>query len=159
MIILFCGGPGSGKSTIARLLIRELRKKGTARRIISDRLSSPHYPKIFKFMRENLDKDDFLILDATFYKKKWRDEVYKIARGRRKVFLVYVTCSLKSAVERNKKRKDDVIPPAIHIIRNKMERPRRYDIRIDTDKLGPEEAVKKVLLKINERVPKLFGTW
>ena len=70
MIILFCGIPGVGKSTIANNLEEKLKEIGSTRLIVSDDISTNRYQKIFKRIEELKDEVDYLILDATFFKKE-----------------------------------------------------------------------------------------
>ena len=58
MIIIFCGIPGSGKTTIAKRLVEHLRKQGSVKHFISDELKPPVYKKFFQILPENLGKYD-----------------------------------------------------------------------------------------------------
>jgi len=147
MVIIFCGIPVTGKTTIAKLLVKKLEKKGKVKIFISDKISGSFYKKIPRILKENLNEVDFVILDATFYKEKWRDLVYKLAK-RQKVFLIYVHCPLAVCLKRNKKRRAGISEKAIHIISHQMEKPKRSDISINSKKIRPKEAVKKILRKV-----------
>lgn len=164
MVIIFCGVPGSGKSTVAKKLVRKLKKLGTWKLFVSDRVARSVYKKISQFLKENLGKPrsekesllrgkvDFIIIDATFYKKKWRDIVYQIAKKKKeKVFTIYLHCSLKTSLLRNKKRKPKIPEKAVHIIYHEMEEPKKPDVSIDTDKVGPEGAISKILREIRKK--------
>ncbi len=70
MVIIFCGVPGSGKSTIAKLLKEKLEKSGKTRIFVSDKVSGKVYKRIFKWLKENIGKADYILIDATFYKKE-----------------------------------------------------------------------------------------
>ncbi|MEW6327481.1 MAG: AAA family ATPase [Thermodesulfobacteriota bacterium] len=144
MVIIFCGIPGSGKSTVARRLREELEKRGRTELLVSDQIRSPVYRKIFRWLKENLDRADYIIIDATFHKTKWRDEVFMTA-GADNVLVVHLHCSLKTCLERNKKRKPALPERVIYVIDRAMERPVHPDISIDTDEIGPEEAVSMIL--------------
>lgn len=139
MVILFSGIPGCGKTTIVRLIAMRLRKLGSLRIFISDKLRSPVYQKFFKLLRVHAGRYDFLIFDATFYKKKWRDEMRRIAKKER-VFIVYLDCSLRTALERNKKRRAGIPEKAVYIVFHQFEKPKRPDIIIDTEKTGADDA-------------------
>jgi len=100
MVIIFCGVPGTGKSTIARMLAEKL---GEVKLLVSDEIRGKSYPRIYEFVKENLDRVDYLTIDATFYKKEWREKVKEIANGQN-VFTIYLHCSLKTCLERNKEK-------------------------------------------------------
>lgn len=144
MVIIFCGIPGTGKTTIAKKLLSRLKKIGRTKIFISDELTPPVYKKFFGLAEENAGKCDFLVFDATFYKSKWRQKIKSLAKGD-KVLVVYLFCSLKTAIERNKKRRAKIAEKAIHIIFNQMEKPRNPDIAIDTEKTSVKDSVKKIL--------------
>ena len=147
MIIVFCGVPGCGKSTIAELLTKELKKEGRVKVFVSDKVKSRVYEKALNFLEKNSGKTDFILLDATFYRKKWRDEVFK-KTGRKNVLLIYLRCSLKACLKRNKERKPQIPEKAVHIIFHQMEEPENPDILIDTEKINPKEAVGIILEKL-----------
>jgi len=156
MVIIFCGVPGSGKSTIARALAKKIKKLGSYKILISDKVSGRVYEKISEFLKENLGKVDYILIDATFYKKKWRDMVYKLAKaGGQKALTVYLHCSLDTCISRNKMRKPHIPEKAIYIISHQMEKPRypdqvgRWVASINTDKIKPKEAVLQILRKLS----------
>lgn len=151
MTIIFCGIPGSGKSTIVKRLVKKLKKLDSYKLFISDKVTKSVYKKISQFLKENLGKVDFIIIDATFYKKKWRDMVYKITKERKeKVLTIYLHCSLKTSLLRNKKRKPKIPEKVVHILYHQMEKPKKPDISIDTDKIKLKEAVFRILRKIEK---------
>lgn len=150
MVIIFCGIPGSGKTTIAKKLASSLRSASrrsgnhSVKLFVSDNLKPPVYKKFFRLLAENLGKYDFLIFDATFYKKAWREKMKKIAKGH-SVLTVYLKCPLPIAIQRNKKRRAGIPEKAVHIIASKFEEPKHPDIIIDTEKTPVSESVKKIL--------------
>jgi adenylylsulfate kinase-like enzyme len=146
-VIVFCGIPGSGKSTIARKLATELEKSGRVRLVISDRISDKIYERIFKLLSENLGTVDYFLVDATFYRKEWREKVKTIA-GEGNVLLCYLRCPLRTCIERNKSREPSLPERAIHIISKEMEGPENPDVLIDTGKVGSERAVAQILEKL-----------
>lgn len=146
MIILLCGPPASGKSVIARGLSKKLKD---CKLLISDEFKRKTYWHMFEEAKKYAGKVKYLILDGTFYKQKWRNEIRKIANRRgESVFLIYITCTLKTCLERNKKRKEKIEERAIHIIYNEFEKPKNYDMLINTDVLNKKEAIKKILNKL-----------
>lgn len=137
MIIVFCGVPASGKSTIARLLKNRL---NDLEMIVSDEIGSSRYDNIMRLVEEKIGKYDYILVEATFYKKKWREEIRKTVGSRDEVKLVYIHCSLETCIRRNKERDKSIPEKAIHIIWNKFKEPEAPDISIDTDEVQPEEA-------------------
>ncbi len=143
MVIIFCGIPGAGKTATAKKLSGRLKRFGRTKVFISDELKPPVYEKFFGLIKENAGKYDFLVFDATFYKSKWRQKIKSLAKGDR-FLVIYLFCSLKTAIERNKKRRTEIAEKAIHIIFNRMEKPRNPDIAINTEKTSVADSVKKI---------------
>lgn len=140
--------PASGKSTIAKILIKKIQD---VELIVSDDISSPTYSKIMNIIDEITGMFKYIIIDATFYNKKWREELREVIDERDKVYLIYVQCSLETCIKRNKEREDSIPEKAIHIIWNKFDIPENPDIIINTDIIDPEEAVEIILSEIHER--------
>lgn len=155
MIIIFSGIPGSGKTTIAKALFKKLRKLGSSKFFSSDKISGRVYEKIGKIIKEYKDKIDFLLIDATFYKKKWREMVKKLAKPQ-KVLTVYLHCSLETALKRNKKRRPSLPDRVVHIIYHQMEKPKKPEISINTDKIEPKMAIDLIFQKIKKIKRLLF---
>ncbi len=149
-VIVFCGIPGSGKSTIARKLAAELEKSGRVKLVISDHISDKIYERIFKLLREDLGTVDYFLIDATFYKKQWREKVRTIA-GEGNVLLCYLQCPLRTCIERNKSREPSLPERVIHIINKEMEIPENPDVLIDTGKVEAERAVAQILERLTQR--------
>lgn len=144
MVIIFCGIPGAGKTTIAKRLVKRLQKYGSAKLFISDRLKRPVYEKFFRLLPENLGKYDFLIFDATFFKKAWRARMKRLAKGD-KLIVVYAKCPLPIAIQRNKKRHAGIPEKAVHIISANFEEPEFPDVAVNTVKMSAAEAAEKIL--------------
>lgn len=162
MVIVFTGIPGCGKTTIATKLSKRLEKLGTVKLFISDKLKPPVYKKFFNLLVENLSRCDFLIFDGTFFKRKWREEMRRLARNsgsprkhakdiksrknakEEEIVLVYIRCSVETAIERNHARKADIPDQAVYTIANQFEEPEHPDVIIDTEKVSAEEAVEKI---------------
>lgn len=147
MIIIFCGVPGSGKSTIAKILSKKLGELGSAKLFISDKISSRVYKRIFELVKQYKNKVDYLIFDATFYQKKWREAVYQLA-AKTKTITIYTRASLETCLKRNRKRKPSLPEKVVHIIYHSFEKPRGPEISIDTEKVKPNQAVKLILKKV-----------
>jgi len=131
MIIMFCGIPGSGKTVTAKILSEILADFGRVKLIVSDEIPGKVYKRIFRLVRESLNEMDYILVDATFYKKRWRETLEAIA-GKDNPLTCYLHCPLETCLARNKERNPPLPERAIHIINREMERPAHPDISIDT---------------------------
>ena len=145
MILILCGPAGAGKSSIAQRLVEEL---DDARLISSDRFKRRAYDRIMKEVGERLGKQEYLVIDATFYKKRWRDRLIEIAGDEEKVVTVFIECSLETCLKRNRDRDTPIPEAAIHIIWKGFEKPDDPDIHINTDEVDVEQAVDKILKEL-----------
>src|SRR5438093_13430148 len=114
MSILLCGIPGSGTTTIAKIVAERLATVGQGQLLSSDKLKAPVYRKLFRALAPDEKRAEVLILDATCYKKESRRRVRALARGE-KVVTVYLDCSLEVALQRNRARQPNISERAVHI--------------------------------------------
>ena len=148
MIIIFCGIPGSGKTTIAKILSEILAKFGRVKLIVSDQILGKVYKRILIQLTESLNEMDYILVDATFYKKRWRVMAEAIA-GKDNILLCYLCCPLETCLARNKERNPSLPEKVIHIISKEMERPLEPDITIDTEKITPQTAAAEIALRVH----------
>lgn len=152
MIVIFCGVPACGKSTAAKGLVRRLEDLSLDYEFMaSDDLSRNVYERVFRFLEDNTGRTGYLVVDATFYKKKWRKEARRIAEEHDEgLITVYLHCSLETSLRRNEQRgeEDRVEEKAIHIIDEELERPEHPDLEFDTDRTDPSEVVDRVLKEL-----------
>jgi len=143
MILVFCGPPASGKSTIARRLAGRLED---LKIVSSDEFKRRTYEHMFAEAERWVGRVKYLVLNGTFYRREWRDRIKEIAdeKGER-VLVVYVTCSLQTCLKRNESRRERIEEKAVRIIYNQIEKPEAPDLLIDTDVLSVEMAVEKIL--------------
>jgi tRNA uridine 5-carbamoylmethylation protein Kti12 len=150
VIILFCGIPGSGKTTTAKILAQRLTELGRVQLVSSDELRAPVYRKLLRKLGGDRRKEDFVIVDATFYKKEWRRQV-KAQAGDEDVVTVYLDCPLEVALKRNQERQPNISARVVHIMFHKMEPPEHPSLRIDTRLTTPAAAAAKVFDLINSK--------
>ncbi|HEU4340114.1 MAG TPA: ATP-binding protein [Candidatus Binatia bacterium] len=150
MIIMFCGIPGSGKTTIAELLAARLGDLGRVQLLSSDKLKAPVYRKMLKTLGPDQKRAEFVILDATFYKKAWREQVEALAHDE-KVITVHLECALDIALERNRKRRPNISEKALHVVFHRMEPPDRPTLKIDTANLPASDAAAKIFDHVKEQ--------
>jgi adenylylsulfate kinase-like enzyme len=150
MIILFCGPPASGKSAIAKRLAEALEG---SKLVSSDEFRRKTYDHMFAETEKWAGRVNHLILDGTFYRREWREKVREISREKgENILTIYITCSLETCLERNMSRKERIEEKAIHIIHKQFERPEAPDLIIDTDALGMDEAVERILKALPKSV-------
>ena len=141
MIILLFGPPASGKTTIAKRLAEKLED---AYLLSSDQFRRSVYRQLMEDVKKRRGKQRYLIVDGTFYRKRWRDELRDAAEGE-DILEVFVNCSLETCLRRNSGRSKPIPEAVVHIIWRTFERPENPDLEIDTDSFSAEEAVQRIL--------------
>jgi tRNA uridine 5-carbamoylmethylation protein Kti12 len=144
MLLLLCGPPAVGKTTIASRLRERLAETGREVALLrSDQFNRQTYEQMYE--RVTADSETDWILDGTFYKQKWRDRF----RGIGNVTLAYITADLETCIERNRHRDDPIDEQGVHVIYHEFDEP-EADIVLDTDVLAPDEAVEQLRDEIEE---------
>lgn len=133
MIIILCGPPASGKTTLATRLQERLADRGHAFEILhSDDFSRRTYEQMYHRVA---DSDANWILDGTFYSRELQERFRALGDA----YLVWVRASIESALERNRTRDDAISERGLHSMYAKFEPPRE-DLDIDTNELSVDEA-------------------
>ena len=120
-LIYITGLPGSGKSTIAKALLKLLSSKkieATYLRLDEIRKEIVPEPQYTEEERERVyqayaerglklvEKGKNVILDATAHRKKWRDWVRCKVKD---FFEVYIKCDLDTCIKRESERKEGLV--------------------------------------------------
>lgn len=148
-LIVLCGLPASGKTTVAELLNRRmdgvqivssdyLRSKGGSSRIWS---------RMAHEVRAGLSAGRTVIVDATNYSSAHRERYVSISREMALPHLVaYLRAGMPTLVERNRERKERIPTGAIGHLARLFEAPGGDDtIRIDTEQSQPEQAAVTII--------------
>jgi predicted kinase len=157
-LLIFCGIPGSGKTTIARIVAPAL---GRAVHVQTDtlRLMIPApeytwaeakfvYESVFLVGRQALKSGYDTILDGTFLREDYRAEAEgKLARYCSSSDVVCVVCDPEVARARNSLRATTVPEASFDRLSASFERPRRA-LFVHTDKGTPEEAADYLLRRL-----------
>ncbi|MEM2102415.1 MAG: adenylyl-sulfate kinase [Candidatus Bathyarchaeia archaeon] len=167
------GLPGSGKSTVANLLLEELLAINVYAQLVSiDMLRRDVTPKPTYSEEERdivyaalvfsakllTDNGVNVIIDATGNRRRYRNQ----ARSQIERFIeVYLRCPLEVCMQRESKRKNTHFAPeqiyrkgltgksqTVPGVNVPYEEPTNPEIIIDTDKLSPKDSVQKILDKI-----------
>ena len=166
MLVLVCGLPASGKSTISRNIAKNLKATSLSTDIIRKKLfKNPTYTSeekriIYKAMllvaEYLLRSDRNVVLDGTFYKRSLRNQVYEVTK-KTGAKLAIVECqasknNIKRRMGRRAGRKNDPSDANYDVykkIESDFEPIRRKHLVLDTSKSkqsNQEELVKYLKL-------------
>ena len=155
-LVVFCGIPGSGKTTIAKLVANSFEgsilietdsvRKMIARPSFSADESKFVYNACFAIAKEALKAGYLVLLDGTFLREEYRQGARRVLRRYcERIDTVWVRCGLETALERNSAR--NVVVPAVKVqaMFDAFEPP-RVAVRVDSSRMTPESASKRVVL-------------
>jgi len=121
MLVLVCGLPGTGKSTVAERIAELLPARMLRTDVVRKELfpeptyeaeeSAAVYDELFDRARERLDAGEHVVLDATFRRRKLRERAAAVADDAGVEFrLVRVECAesvVRERIERRQREEDD----------------------------------------------------
>lgn len=152
--MIFCGVPGSGKTTIAKLAAEGLEnamhiQTDAVRAMLShpvfgQKESQFVYDICYGIAKEALRAGYLVLLDATFMRNEYRSEARnRLRRYCTRIDTVWIDCTLKTALERNSLRESPIPPEKLEGIHSGFENPKRA-LRIDSSTIAPEAAARRV---------------
>lgn len=145
MIVLLCGPPASGKTTLTARLRERLAERGHGFRLLhSDEFERNTYERMFTRVAGS---DDDWILDGTFYEREWQEQFRTLGD----VLVVWVRAPLETRLARNRARDEPISESGVHAMTAAFEEP-LADLVIDTDDLPVAEAVDRLEAAVLERL-------
>lgn len=140
VILVVCGPPGVGKTTVATRLRDRLETRGETVRVHhSDDVSRRTYERLYDRAVDDPD-DAITIVDGTFYRAAWQERF----RGLEDVRFVHLTANLETCLERNRARPDPIDEQGVHVVYREFDEPDDA-LEIDTDERDVEEGVDEVV--------------
>ena len=106
------------------------------------------YYRIMREVEKRLGKQEYLVIDATFYKKRWRERLREIAADEERMLTVFIECPLELCLRRNREREAVIPEEAIYLIWHEFKKPENPDIYLNTEKYSVGQAVEMILDKL-----------
>lgn len=134
VLVVLCGPPGAGKTTLARGLRERLAARGREFGVLhSDDFARRPYDRLYERVRE---AGGDWILDGTFYRRIHRERFRRFDD----CYVVWVRASLATCLARNRERESPISERGVHAMFAEFEPPRE-DLLIDTDDLAVDAAL------------------
>jgi len=157
-LVVLCGVPGCGKTTIARILSGKIPgavhiQTDTVRQMIvrpkyNASESEFVYESCLRVAREALKRGRPVVLDGVFARSEHRTRALTLLRGfYGRSLVVYVACSIDTAKRRNASRKSAVPDERFNAIYTHFEAPTKT-LKVDTDAHSAEENASLILAAI-----------
>lgn len=143
MIVIVCGPPASGKTTLATRLQRRLADRGYAFDLLhSDDFDRDTYERLYRHVADAMAEQEghrHWILDGTFFKREWRTRFYRLGD----TYEVWVRASIETCLDRNRERGEPIPEAGVRDIYGRFEPP-RADLELDTETLDVQAATERL---------------
>jgi predicted kinase len=160
-LVIFCGIPGSGKTTIAMLVAgRSVNaihiqtddvRAMLPRPVFGQAESKFVYDACYAVAKEALRVGYLVLLDATFMRDEYRSEARRrLRRYYARADVVWVDCDLATALHRNSLRDTPIPPEKLEGIHSGFQQPKGA-LRVDSAGLAPDAAATRVVRTLRLR--------
>jgi predicted kinase len=157
-LVVFCGIPGSGKTTIASALAVKLVRSAHIQTdkvramVLPQKYSAGEsrfvYSAVIAMGRAALISGYDAVLDGTFLREDFRKEALdRLAHLSSGHLVVHVVCDTQLALKRNAERAESIPEDRLLSIHRRFEVP-LHAVTIDTGKVGPREAAEAVFARL-----------
>ena len=153
LLIILCGLPASGKTTLAKLLAHRMDDvEIVSSDMLRSQLSSGRiWEEMAGMVRQGLSAGKTVVVDATNYNDAHRDRYARIAREMGVPYLIAcLEAEMATLLQRNSQRTERIPESAIRHLSSLFETPLDHAIRIDTEELQPAEAFKAIMRRKTE---------
>jgi tRNA uridine 5-carbamoylmethylation protein Kti12 len=146
ILIMLCGLPGSGKSTVAEQLAERLEDVEV---VDADAVGvrKGHYENLKALVDGLADTQRYVVLDGAFFRREVRDAVRLMGYP---VLLVYLKCPLRVCLQRNELRGEGTDSGAVIVMHGRFEEPEADEspVVVPTERVTPEVGTRLVLQSI-----------
>ncbi|MFC6719193.1 AAA family ATPase [Natrialbaceae archaeon GCM10025810] len=140
MLVILCGPPATGKTTLARSLRDRLAAHGYEfDSLHSDDFNRRTYERMSERVSE-AEGDRNWIFDGTFFRRRHRERFRRLEDH---CYVVRVRASLETSLRRNRDRESSIDERGAHVMYAEFEPP-RADLTLDTDDLSEKEALDRL---------------
>ncbi len=161
MLIVVCGLPGTGKTTIAKALSQQIgavllrtdviRKEMLRENSYTEKERGAVYESMFAAADEKLRNGENCVLDGTFYRKSLRDCAKRVADNNKAGFHI-VECvlhedAIKARISTRKNDESEADFKVYHAVKKSFEPITEKHITVDTEK-GIKDCVEKILKNV-----------
>lgn len=143
MIVIICGPPAVGKTTVGRLLRERLDAEGLAVDLVdSDEFATNTYDRLYDRV---VDAENHVVVAGTFYKRQWQERFRQLDD----LVIVYLRANTETCLERNRERSQPIAERAIHIICAEFDDP-DAEITVDVTERSPQDVVNLIRSELPE---------
>jgi tRNA uridine 5-carbamoylmethylation protein Kti12 len=144
VIVVVCGPPAAGKTTVANRLSDRLADRGHRVRVVdSDEFARDTYDRMYERVT---DAGDDWVVAGTFYRRRWQEQFADLDD----VFVAYLDADLETCLERNRRRDDPIDETGVHVVCREFDEP-DADLVVDVTDHPPAGVVERVLDGLDRR--------